>query len=158
MIQKAKMGETLPVYGDGLHARDWLYVDDHCDALEKVLEKGKPGEVYNIGGNNEETNLNLVNILCKILDDLIPHSPFKPHKSLIKFVEDRPGHDRRYAIDAGKIKRELGWEPTETISTGLQKTVQWYLDHPEWVERIMSGGYRGERLGLGTVIMEKKND
>ena len=158
MIQKAKMGEPLPIYGDGFHTRDWLYVDDHCNALEKVLEKGQLGEVYCIGGNNEKTNLSLVNTLCKILDDLIPDSSFKPHKSLIKFVKDRPGHDRRYAIDAEKIKRELGWEPTETIDTGLRKTVQWYLDNPEWIERIISGGYRGERLGLGTVIVENKND
>jgi len=158
MIQKARTGEPLPIYGDGLHTRDWLYVNDHCDALEKVLEKGVPGEVYNIGGNNEKTNLSLVNALCKILDDLIPNSSFKPHKSLIRFVEDRPGHDRRYAIDAGKIKLELGWEPAETIDTGLRKTVQWYLDHPEWVQRIMSGGYKCERLGLDTIVAENKND
>jgi len=158
MIQKAKMGKPLPIYGDGLHTRDWLYVNDHCNALENVLEKGQPGEVYNIGGNNEKTNLDLVNALCKILDELIPDSPFKPHKSLIKFVEDRPGHDRRYAIDAEKIKRELGWEPTETLDTGLRKTVRWYLDHPQWIERIMSGVYKGERLGLNAVVRENKND
>lgn len=102
MIHKARTGEALPVYGDGLHIRDWLYVDDHCNALERVLERGTPGEVYNIGGNNEKTNLDLVTTLCEILDELIPDSPHKPHKSLVKFVKDRPGHDRRYAIDAGK--------------------------------------------------------
>ena len=158
MIQKIRTGKRLPIYGDGLHIRDWLYVDDHCRALTRVLEKGEPGEVYNIGGNNEKTNLSLVNALCKVLDDLLPDSSFKPHKSLIKFVEDRPGHDRRYAIDAGKIKRELGWEPVETIDTGLQKTVRWYLDHPEWIKRIMSGGYKGKRLGLDTVTVESKSD
>lgn len=158
MIHKARTGEALPVYGDGLHIRDWLYVDDHCNALERVLERGTPGEVYNIGGNNEKTNLDLVTTLCEILDELIPDSPHKPHKSLVKFVKDRPGHDRRYAIDAGKIKRELDWEPTETLDTGLRKTGQWYLDHPEWIENIMSGAYKGQRLGLDTVIAENKND
>ncbi len=158
MIHKARTGEALPVYGDGLHIRDWLYVDDHCNALERVLERGTPGEVYNIGGNNEKTNLDLVTTLCEILDELISDSPHKPHKSLIKFVEDRPGHDRRYAIDAGKIKRGLGWEPAETLDTGLRKTVQWYLDHPEWIENIMSGAYKGQRLGLDAVVAENKND
>ncbi len=156
MIQKARMGEPLPVYGDGLHIRDWLYVDDHCNALERVLEKGTPGEVYNIGGNNEKTNLDLVSTLCEILDELIPDSQHTPHKSLVKFVKDRPGHDRRYAIDAGKIKRTLGWEPSETLDTGLRKTVQWYLDHPEWIENIMSGAYKGQRLGLDTAVAENK--
>ncbi|MCH8156543.1 MAG: dTDP-glucose 4,6-dehydratase, partial [Nitrospinae bacterium] len=121
MTHNARSGKALPVYGDGLHIRDWLYVEDHCRALERVLEDGRVGEVYNIGGNNEETNLNLVNTLCAILDELIPDSPHKPHKSLIKFVKDRPGHDRRYAIDAGKIQRELGWKPKETLDTGLRK-------------------------------------
>ena len=156
MIQKARTGEPLPVYGDGLHIRDWLYVDDHCNALERVLEKGTPGEVYNIGGNNEKTNLDLVTTLCEILDELIPDSQHTPHKSLVKFVKDRPGHDRRYAIDAGKIKRTLGWEPSETLDTGLRKTVQWYLDHPEWIENIMSGAYKGQRLGLDTAVAENK--
>ena len=158
MIQKARAGESLPVYGDGLHVRDWLYVDDHCIALEKVLENGQLGEVYNIGGNNEKTNLDLVTTLCEILDEVIPDSPHKPHKSLIKFVDDRPGHDRRYAIDAGKIKRELSWEPIETLDTGLKKTVQWYLNNPQWIERVMSGAYKGQRLGLGAVVAENKND
>ncbi len=155
MIYNARSGKPLPVYGDGLHIRDWLYVEDHCRALERVLEDGQPGEVYNVGGDNEKTNLNLVNTLCKILDDLVPNSPHKPHKSLIQFVADRPGHDRRYAIDAGKIKRELGWKPEETLDTGLHKTVQWYLKHSAWVERVMSGAYRGERLGLSMAVDEK---
>ena len=150
MIQKALLGESLPVYGDGLHVRDWLYVDDHCTALEKVLESGKLGQVYNIGGNNEKTNLDLVTILCGALDELIPDSPYKPHKSLIKFVDDRPGHDRRYAIDAGKIKKELDWEPSESLDTGLKKTIKWYLNNPQWIERVMSGAYKGQRLGLNT--------
>lgn len=158
MIQKARTGAPLPVYGDGLHIRDWLYVDDHCRALETVLEKGIPGEIYNIGGNNEQTNLDLVTNLCKIMDELVPDSPYKPHKSLIKFVEDRPGHDRRYAIDAGKIKRDLGWEPIETLDTGLRKTVQWYLDNSNWIGNIMSGAYKGQRLGLDSTITENKND
>ncbi len=155
MINNARSGKPLPVYGDGLHIRDWLYVEDHCRALERVLEDGQPGEVYNVGGDNEKTNLGLVGTLCEILDDLVPDSPHKPHKSLIQFVADRPGHDRRYAIDAGKIKRELGWKPEETLDTGLYKTVQWYLKHPEWVERVMSGTYRGERLGLSATADEK---
>jgi dTDP-glucose 4,6-dehydratase len=157
MIQKARLGESLPIYGDGLHVRDWLYVDDHCTALEKVLESGKLGQVYNIGGNNEKTNLDLVTILCGALDELIPDSPHKPHKSLIKFVDDRPGHDRRYAIDAGKIKKELGWEPSESLDTGLKKTIQWYLNNPQWIERVMSGAYKGQRLGLKNMT-ERKND
>ncbi|MCH2389117.1 MAG: GDP-mannose 4,6-dehydratase, partial [Nitrospinales bacterium] len=150
MIQKAIAGEPLPVYGDGLHVRDWLYVDDHCIALEQTLKNGPLGEVYNIGGNNEKTNLDLVSTLCEILDELIPDSPHKPHKSLIKFVDDRPGHDRRYAIDAGKIKRDLGWEPAETLDTGLRKTAKWYINNPQWIERVMSGAYKGQRLGLNT--------
>ena len=150
MIQKAMAGEPLPVYGDGLHVRDWLYVDDHCIALEQTLKNGQLGEVYNIGGNNEKTNLDLVSTLCEILDELIPDSPHKPHKSLIKFVDDRPGHDRRYAIDAGKIKRDLGWEPAETLDTGLRKTAKWYINNPQWVERVTSGAYKGQRLGLNT--------
>ena len=151
MIQKAMAGEPLPVYGDGLHVRDWLYVEDHSIALEQTLKNGRLGEVYNIGGNNEKTNLDLVNTLCKVLDELISDSPHKPHKSLIKFVDDRPGHDRRYAIDAGKIKRDLGWEPAETLDTGLRKTVQWYINNSKWVERVMSGAYKGQRLGLNKI-------
>ena len=150
MIQKAIAGEPLPIYGDGLHIRDWLYVDDHCIALEKALEKGQLGEVYNIGGDNEKTNLELVTTLCEILDELVPNSNYRPHKSLIKFVDDRPGHDRRYAINSSKIQRELGWKPSETLNTGLRKTVDWYISNSQWIERVMSGAYKGQRLGLNT--------
>jgi dTDP-glucose 4,6-dehydratase len=150
IIQKAIAGEPLPIYGDGLHIRDWLYVDDHCIALEQTLKKGQLGEVYNIGGDNEKTNLDLVNTLCVILDELIPNSHHNPHKSLIKFVDDRPGHDRRYAINSSKIQRDLGWKPTETLNTGLRKTVEWYINNSQWVERVMSGAYKGQRLGLNT--------
>lgn len=149
MIQKALAGEPLPIYGDGLQVRDWLYVEDHCRAILRVLEAGTLGEVYNIGGHNEMANLEVVKILCRLLDEMMPDSPNKPHDSLITYVEDRPGHDRRYAIDAGKLESELGWKPTETFQTGIRKTVQWYLDNREWVERITSGAYRGARLGLG---------
>jgi dTDP-glucose 4,6-dehydratase len=149
IIQKALAGEKLPVYGDGLQVRDWLYVEDHCRAILKVLEIGQVGEVYNIGGHNEMANLDVVKIICGLLDEMVPDSPHKPHAGLISFVKDRPGHDRRYAIDAGKLQRELGWQPKETFETGIRKTIQWYLDHREWTQRISSGEYRGERLGLG---------
>jgi dTDP-glucose 4,6-dehydratase len=148
IIQKALAGEKLPVYGDGMQVRDWLYVEDHCRAILKVLEAGKIGEVYNIGGHNEMANLEVVKIICELLDEMTPDSPHKPHASLIGYVKDRPGHDRRYAIDAGKLQRELGWQPEETFTTGIRKTVQWYLDNREWVQRVSSGEYRGERLGL----------
>jgi len=148
MIQKALEGEPLPVYGDGKQIRDWLYVEDHCRAILEVLEKGTVGQVYNIGGHNEKTNLEVVHTLCNILDEMVPGSPHRPHESLIQHVTDRPGHDRRYAIDAGKIKKELGWVPRESFETGLQKTVKWYLDNKTWTDRVMSGAYRGERLGL----------
>ena len=149
IIQKALAGEKLPVYGDGLQVRDWLYVEDHCRAILKVFEAGQVGEVYNIGGHNEMANLDVVKIICGLLDEMVPDSPHKPHAGLISFVKDRPGHDRRYAIDAGKLQRELGWQPEETFETGIRKTIQWYLDHREWTQRISSGEYRGERLGLG---------
>ena len=148
MIQNAIAGKPLPVYGEGANVRDWLYVEDHCRAIERVLELGKPGEVYNIGGNNEKTNLEVVNTLCTLLDELLPGSPHRPHENLITFVADRPGHDLRYAIDAGKIRRELDWEPAETFETGLRKTVQWYLHNQDWTRRVLDGSYRGERLGL----------
>ena len=148
MITKALSGKPLPVYGDGKQIRDWLYVEDHCRAILEVLENGTVGQVYNIGGHNEKTNLEVVQTLCNILDEMVPDSPYRPHKSLITFVEDRPGHDRRYAIDAGKIKKELGWVPKESFETGLQKTVCWYLDNKTWTDRVLSGAYRGERLGL----------
>ena len=149
IIQKALAGEKLQVYGDGLQVSDWLYVEDHCRAILKVLEIGQVGEVYNIGGHNEMANLDVVKIICGLLDEMVPDSPHKPHAGLISFVKDRPGHDRRYAIDAGKLQRELGWQPKETFETGIRKTIQWYLDHREWTQRISSGEYRGERLGLG---------
>ncbi|MCD2452613.1 dTDP-glucose 4,6-dehydratase [Methylicorpusculum oleiharenae] len=148
MILNAMSGKALPIYGQGLNIRDWLYVEDHCKAIEAVLCKGRVGQVYNIGGNNEKTNVEVVDTLCSLLDELLPHSSFSPHKQLVKFVVDRPGHDLRYAIDAGKIKNELGWEPEETFETGLRKTVQWYIDHPNWWTNILDGSYRGERLGL----------
>jgi dTDP-glucose 4,6-dehydratase len=148
MITKALSGNLLPVYGDGKQIRDWLYVEDHCRAILKVLEKGTIGQVYNIGGHNEKTNLNVVQTLCHILDEMVPDSPHQPHKDLISFVEDRPGHDRRYAIDASKIQNQLGWVPQESFATGLRKTVRWYLDNKIWTERVLSGAYQGERLGL----------
>ena len=148
MIMNAIEGKPLPIYGDGMNIRDWLYVEDHCRAIEVVLNKGYPGEVYNIGGHNELTNLEIVDTLCDLLDELLPESDYKPHQALKTFVQDRPGHDRRYAIDAGKIERELGWVPNETFQTGIRKTIQWYLDNLQWCRRVMDGSYRGERLGV----------
>ena len=148
IIHNAVNGKLLPVYGKGANIRDWLYVEDHCRAIETVLAKGVPGEVYNIGGNTEKTNLEIVHALCDLLDEFLPNSPHAPHRNLITYVADRPGHDLRYAIDASKIGRELGWSPEETFETGLRKTVQWYLDHQGWTERVMDGSYLGERLGL----------
>jgi dTDP-glucose 4,6-dehydratase len=148
-IYNALQGEPLPVYGDGRQIRDWLYVKDHCRAVMRVLEDGTVGDVYNVGGHNERTNLEVVRKICSLLDELVPHSSYAPHESLITFVEDRPGHDRRYAIDAGKIERELGWTPKETFESGMEKTVRWYLQNREWCEGVLSGVYRGERLGLG---------
>jgi dTDP-glucose 4,6-dehydratase len=147
MILKAQRGELLPIYGDGGNVRDWLYVIDHCRAILRVLEAGRPGEVYNVGGNSEKTNLEVVDTLCALLDERLPDSPYRPHVDLKSFVKDRPGHDRRYAIDAGKLKRELGWEPTETFESGMRLTVDWYLDHPDWCRRVTDGSYLGERLG-----------
>ncbi|MFP5507524.1 MAG: dTDP-glucose 4,6-dehydratase, partial [Gammaproteobacteria bacterium] len=129
VIHNALAGKPLPIYGDGSNVRDWLYVGDHCSAIRRVLEAGRVGETYNIGGCNEKTNLEVVHTLCAILDELHPDSPVTPHAKLITFVKDRPGHDRRYAIDATKIERELGWTPSETFETGIRKTVAWYLDH-----------------------------
>jgi dTDP-glucose 4,6-dehydratase len=148
MILTALRGELLPVYGDGQQIRDWLYVKDHCRAIRVVLERGVPGETYNVGGHNERTNLEVVKTVCALLDELAPDSPHAPHESLITFVTDRPGHDRRYAIDAGKIERELGWVPQETLETGLEKTVRWYLENRGWCEAALSRGYRQERLGI----------
>ncbi|MHB1236564.1 MAG: dTDP-glucose 4,6-dehydratase [Gallionella sp.] len=142
MIVNALAGKPLPVYGDGQQIRDWLYVRDHCSAIRCVLEKGRLGEVYNIGGWNEKTNLEIVHTICTLLDELAPN-PLRPQSSaLITYVQDRPGHDRRYAIDARKIGRELGWKPAETFDTGIRKTVQWYLDNQDWVSHVQSGDYR----------------
>jgi dTDP-glucose 4,6-dehydratase len=148
MVLNALEGKPLPVYGDGGNIRDWLYVEDHCRALWKVLEEGQPGETYNIGGNSERTNLEVVQTICRILDELRPDLPHRPCSSLISFVKDRPGHDRRYAIDASKIRRELGWEPQIDFEKGIRLTVRWYLENSTWVERVSSGQYRRERLGL----------
>jgi len=142
VILNAIHGKPLPVYGDGRNVRDWLYVADHCTAIRRVLERGRPGETYNIGGNTEKTNLEVVRILCAALDELRPDSACTPHASLLTFVPDRPGHDRRYAIDTSKLKREIGWQPAVTFEQGLRQTVRWYLDHEEWVKNVQSGEYR----------------
>jgi dTDP-glucose 4,6-dehydratase len=136
------LGKPLPVYGDGQNVRDWLYVGDHCQALETVLHKGKAGETYNIGGNNEVKNLELVTLLCQLMDELAPDLPVKPASQLITFVKDRAGHDRRYAIDATKIRTELGWTPQETVEQGLRKTIQWYLENPDWWQPLLSEDYK----------------
>jgi dTDP-glucose 4,6-dehydratase len=149
IIHNALHGKPLPVYGTGSNIRDWLFVEDHCSAIERVLEAGTPGEVYNIGGNNEKTNLDVVHAICDLLDEFKPDAAIGPRRNLITFVADRPGHDQRYAIDATKIKTQLGWEPEQTFETGLRRTVRWYLDHQEWTQRVMDGSYRGERLGAG---------
>jgi dTDP-glucose 4,6-dehydratase len=149
VILKSLRGEPIPVYGDGGAIRDWLYVDDHVRAILLALEKGPLGETYNIGTNAEKTTVQMVDAITSLLDELLPESPYKPHKSLMTFVTDRPGHDRRYAIDSSKIKHELGWAPQESFETGMRKTVQWYLSNREWCERILSGKYRMERLGMG---------
>lgn len=146
---KALAGEPLPIYGNGSNVRDWLYVEDHCRAILRVLQAGVPGEVYNVGGDSERTNLEVVDTLCAILDELVPDSPYRPHGQLKTFVTDRPGHDQRYAIDASKLKGELGWAPLERFETGLRRTLQWYLDHQTWCRRVMDGSYLGQRLGKG---------
>ncbi len=142
MIVNALAGKPLPVYGDGQQVRDWLYVRDHCSAIRRVLEAGQPGQTYNIGGWNEKPNLEIVHTICALLDELRPRADGRSYREQITHVPDRPGHDRRYAIDARKIERELGWKPAETFETGIRKTVQWYLDHPDWVQRVQSGAYR----------------
>ena len=142
VILNAINGKSLPIYGDGQQVRDWLYVGDHCSAIREVLANGKPGETYNIGGWNEKTNIDVVKTICQILDGLRPRADSKSYAEQITFVKDRPGHDRRYAIDANKIARELDWKPKETFDSGIQKTVQWYLDNPLWVEGVVSGSYR----------------
>ena len=145
IIHKALSHESLPIYGDGLQIRDWLFVNDHCNAIRTVLKSGKPGEIYNVGGLNEKANIEIVSTLCDILDELRPiasNASISSYGELISYIKDRPGHDRRYAIDASKIETELGWRPTETFETGIRKTVAWYLDNPAWVEQIISGDYQ----------------
>ena len=142
MIVNALAGKPLPVYGDGQQIRDWLYVKDHCSAIRRVLEAGRLGETYNIGGWNEKPNIEIVNSICALLDQLRPKAGGRSYRDQITYVTDRPGHDRRYAIDASKIEQELGWRPAETFDTGIRKTVQWYLDNSAWVENVQSGGYR----------------
>ena len=142
VILNALNGKSIPVYGDGRNIRDWLFVGDHCDAIRTVLARGTVGQTYNIGGGNEQTNLEIVNSICSILDEMRPHDPIIPHSKLITFVADRPGHDRRYAMDARKIERELGWKPRETFESGIRKTVEWYLSHQPWIEDVTSGSYR----------------
>lgn len=148
MILNALEGKPLPVYGDGQNVRDWLFVTDHCKAIQAVLEKGKLGETYNVGGNNEKTNLEVVHALCDVLDELCPSAGGNSYRAQITYVKDRLGHDRRYAIDSSKLQNELGWSPQETFATGLRKTVQWYLHNGEWCRQVSDGSYRRERLGL----------
>ncbi len=142
VMLNALAGKPLPIYGDGQQIRDWLYVKDHCSAIRRVLDAGRVGETYNVGGWNEKPNLEVVHTLCAILDELRPRADGKPYKEQITYVKDRPGHDRRYAIDATKIERELGWKPAETFETGIRKTVQWYLDNQDWVANVTSGAYK----------------
>jgi dTDP-glucose 4,6-dehydratase len=142
MIVNALAGKPLPVYGDGMQIRDWLYVKDHCSAIRRVLEAGRLGETYNVGGWNEKPNIEIVNTVCALLDELRPRADGQPYASQISYVKDRPGHDRRYAIDARKLEAELGWKPAETFETGIRKTVEWYLANPDWVAHVQSGAYR----------------
>jgi dTDP-glucose 4,6-dehydratase len=142
MILNALEGKSLPVYGDGQNVRDWLYVTDHCDAVWKIMRDGQRGATYNIGGNTEKTNIEVVETICAILDEIAPDNDIGPRRDLIAFVTDRPGHDRRYAIDFAKLKQELGWSPAESFETGIRKTIQWYLDNMQWVQRVRSGEYQ----------------
>jgi dTDP-glucose 4,6-dehydratase len=142
VILNALAQKPLPVYGDGMNIRDWLYVEDHCAGIRLALSEGRPGETYNLGGNNERTNIDVVRTICQVLDELRPGADGKPYESLIAFVADRPGHDRRYAIDAAKSRKELGWQARQTFETGIRKTVRWYLDNMEWAQAVMSGEYR----------------
>lgn len=150
VILRALAGESLPVYGKGENVRDWLHVEDHAEALTLVLRRGRPGETYNVGGDSERKNIDVVRAICALLDEMLPGSTNRPHEKLIRFVTDRPGHDARYAIDASKIKTELGWRPRHSFDSGLRDTVRWFLDNRPWWERVMSGAYRGERLGLSS--------
>ena len=147
VIAKALAGEPLPVYGDGKQVRDWLFVTDHCAAIRTVLEKGRVGETYNVGGDSERQNIEVVEAICRLLDARRPREDGQPRSSQITYVTDRPGHDRRYAIDASKLQGELGWKPEHTFESGIETTVDWYLDHQEWVQRILDGSYRLERIG-----------
>jgi dTDP-glucose 4,6-dehydratase len=149
MISKIRRGEALPVYGDGLQVRDWLYVEDHCRALSRILAKGRPGEVYNVGGRNELTNLSVVTTLVNLVNERLPESERRDASALIRHVADRPGHDRRYAIDSSRIEQELAWHPLEDPESGFRKTVAWYFENEGWIDRILSGTYQGERLGGG---------
>lgn len=142
VILHAIQGKPIPVYGDGQNVRDWLYVTDHCEAIRTVLARGRPGETYNIGGQNEVKNLDVVNTICSALDELRPNDHIMPHAKLITFVTDRPGHDRRYAMNAGKIESELGWKPVETFQSGIRKTIRWYLENEAWIQSVTSGAYR----------------
>jgi len=147
MIANALAGKPLPVYGDGRNVRDWLYVDDHCRAIDIVIRRGAPGCTYNVGGHNESANIDIVHLICDLLDEARPRVGTGSRRELVTFVKDRPGHDRRYAIDAGRIERDLGWRPRETFASGLRKTVEWYLANQAWVADVTSGRYRMERLG-----------
>jgi dTDP-glucose 4,6-dehydratase len=151
IIQKALSGAALPIYGDGKNVRDWLYVTDHCTAIAKVLEAGRIGETYNVGGDAERENIAVVRVICSVLDTKQPRSDGKSYAEQMTFVKDRPGHDRRYAIDATKIKTELGWQPTVSFEQGIEKTIQWYLDHQDWMQRVLDGSYRLERIGQGAL-------
>jgi dTDP-glucose 4,6-dehydratase len=142
MILNALEGKPLPVYGDGLNVRDWLYVRDHCSAIWRIMQHGERGETYNVGGNTEMENIRIVEMICDIMDELVPSGKDRPRRELIAFVKDRPGHDRRYAIDCAKLARELGWGPEESFEAGIRKTIHWYLDHAEWVNRVRSGEYQ----------------
>lgn len=164
VILNALAGKPLPIYGDGQNIRDWLYVEDHCAAIQQVLQRGRIGETYNIGGNNQQTNLAVVQQICVILDEFVPQAGFE-YASLIQFVQDRPGHDRRYAIDTHKIQTELGWQPQESFASGLGKTVQWYLNHPDWVEQVRSRAYhewidrnyRDRNPAMGTIASTQQD-
>jgi dTDP-glucose 4,6-dehydratase len=147
IIARALAGEPLPVYGDGMNVRDWLYVGDHCAAIRAVLERGRVGETYNVGGDAEMRNIDVVNTICALLDQRRPREDGKPRNSQVTYVADRPGHDRRYAIDASKLKSELGWKPAHSFEQGIAGTVDWYLEHQDWVRRVLDGSYRLERIG-----------
>jgi dTDP-glucose 4,6-dehydratase len=151
IIQRAMAGEPLPVYGDGKNVRDWLFVGDHCRAIARVLEAGRVGEVYNVGGDAERQNIEVVHTICRLLDARRPRADGQPRESQITYVKDRPGHDRRYAIDASKLKSELGWAPSRSFEQGIEETVDWYLQHQDWVQRVLDGSYRLERIGQGDV-------